>query len=1559
MEQLFNQINSLTKQSRLIPAEEVITRVLLPFEETVPTKLSDSEIEKYEKILLGLLHVNSGSLSFQCSIRIAKCLLHLYSMQKPPKLWNIFTDVTKKTTTTGVLVIGFVIDQIGEHSRSMIPGLVKILFNQSDLFSTLFTLNASFKKDFTDIKSYTDKAFNLIRKVMSTKDEPSHLLAIQLLVSIYPTEVVPHKKFILLLKEIFNNTTYTAFVVDHLCYFIAFCAYYPLRDKQKSSTKINDWSVGASKSEKENVSLFESSFELLLMFKSHFSSILRHFLDFLSPNFIFDNLSILFNFVRKNQPSEISQLLSLFGRDARGELFKEIASEQPPSVQQQRILHSLSFDEATNNEIAALSLQLTSSSSSDVRLCGASYFALLAEKNPASAETYLNMSILYLAFPPEDNPTLDKDIFGMALIASHIIGASAAKRRRKLIEMAKNNINVFLSHAYECQNVLSSEFTSVFMLLSVLPPPFVNIEKCVKMLKLFNDAFGGSYQSHKQILTCSQYIASFLVTHPQIEGNARFLDLLAQNKSAQSYTSTLCAIIASTEACLVSNIAQNYLIPQILTITPTRQNVLSKLIAPMLNAQELLHYTKVDMPNMDLLYCKITDSYFAYRTVEFFPNLILSLDETTASRILVDLLTNLSNILMSHLLLLSLLKNVATQPYIPQNLNQFVLPLLEDDFNDILRLQVTAECAAIWTTLNDNALHETLTFISSKQGIGKCFVLASLFHYIQLNDSTIISVLHDIGELTKLSNICPYALFALSTLFSTHSLRLSTLAVADMQFPFLLSLVHTKLSLSPFNLYFISHAFIKLLPIISPEIKGSIAEPYVRLLIQSFCSTPLPFAPQIMFHTLRAVFAFAKDFADIKEMVFPRGPGTSTSFQIAACGAFADMMKVCNDQTAQSNNEFFELVSELLILLQKRFDSRVVDFIQVIAIKLSQKNIKNSTSNSEKEGEDIKQQVIEWARILKSVLTNNSLPNLQIESSIHVKRVCSLISPFILSALVKIEPLMNECLDDLMTSSTRAIETEDEEIMTHSYKFLCDVINYLKDSKTETGLPLLELYDSQFAIAIRHGFIDDLKVTGEFLVKYLVLHTQNLIKSPEKFSSVLNGYVDGLTKCEENSDYYYDLVSKICNIARFNETVFHKIENLLTKFESETSVLINESISVLSNDDPISISKFRANKSPYYSGILVSYIWLHSILKINDDEKKQKLLEFLSKEIQNNTEEWRTTAAVEAITCFFNYSKANSDLISKAVSAIISLKQKNEILYRDILPRFLASITKQELKQGSAIWNEIINLSFEDDSFDCKTIALLLGKNPPKIDVDKLIQKIYTFGKSDSQTMALLTILIKISWKLQLSLILTSKFENSFKMKLITRILKTVESVDDFLTPLSIAFFKMFKKGGMNDLASIAIANPKIAYDILNVDKFKRICDLCENDVQNSPVFLQFLLLILEKCQIEEDTLHILMQQAMKIITISGNNPQKGREIVDHCIRIILKIQTKAEIMRKVFAELSQREQQILLQLTEKQADKVKSRQNAINLKQFSTKPKKAAGNSSDEDEWETLEIGD
>ena len=1545
MEALIKELELLAKQSRLIPAEVIVTRKLAMFESVLPTKLGDAVYESCENALLGLLFVNSGALSMQCSVRIANCLITLYKQSEKPKLWNLFTAVAKRPTVTGMFAIGHIIRQIGEHSKSMIPGLVKLLVNESDLVPALFALQACFKQAAADLKGYCEKVFAMCKRAIAGKEEVAQLLAVKMLEELFELDVIPAKRCEQTLRELLSANEST-FVVDETCFLVAKWAFRSLVELHNRVQKSKEWQIG-SKEDKVDTKVFLQAFDVLKAFKQHFSCVLQHFLDLMKPQFVFENLPILFKFVRETSPSDIYMLLSLFGRDVRSELFREISDEQPPSSSQQQLLRALAYDQATTKEIAALSLQLTSSTSPSARLSGASFFSQLAEKDMASAEGYLQMAVLYLAVPPEDNPTLEQDMHGMALIASHIIGACS--KRTVLIKSVADNLKMFLARAVECTNIFSSEYTSVFMMLSVLPAEFLDVEKVEKCLSRYityvESLSTRADVKHPQAKELTRYVISFLAAHPYVSCCEKILTLLAAIPCIQSQTTVLCALFAAAEACVVPKVYNSLLLPWLLAAQPSPQHMSRKLKAPMPLPYDMLYQTKSSVPKMDLIYFKVSKPYFAFRAIEFYPNVVLSLSNEEAVELLWRKLTGTTNLLMVHSLVLAVLQNVATQMYLPENLHKILLPTIDDDQTDVSRLQITCECIAIWCSLHTDAFADVIGFLKTRKGVGKCLCYNAFFPHISMSNELVILIVQELNGLIKVPLTCPYALFALSTMLKCYPTQTATMGICDMEMSVLLSAIHTRSLLSPYNLYNMSLVLQRLLPVVTPELNNENTKMGVRLIIGAFRQTRIPFAQQIAYHTYQTVFAFAKDFVNPSILVFPSSLGSSLSLKVAACGAFADMLKVF----PKTETDYFDLIPNLLIVLQQMHDCRVTDFITQIA------------SHFAAEENPKPERITAWVQIIKSVLSNGSLPNLQIESSMAVKAVCASVSNIILPVIAKTEPFLNECLDDLMTSATRAIENG---IMESSYAFFCNVLKLFKGFKSENGLQLLELYDSQFSIGLRHGFTD-MTYTGDFLFDYLRFHETNLRTQPENFLTVTNCYVKGITQCETRNDAFYAVASLICDIARTNKFIYERIEGSLPGLEKDFSLVVREAMATFYRDPPdyVQVSVFRVAKEKYYEHILVSYIWLHSLFSECIDAAT--ILDFLNKELESSPEEWRVNAATEALAASFKYFSEDaipSDVLKKTVQVVVEVNKKKPQLLRETLPLFLMIASERNLEPGSELWTMVFNLCLES-CFESSTIARLIGKHPRPETCEQIAKKVFEVGQCDDKSLALLTIVMEHAWKTELQLLYTTpRFDNKFKLKLLTRIMKTTDSIAGDEQKIAELYFALFKRGGMNDLAQILIEKPLIAYAILSVDGFQRACEFCEKDVQNCAAFIQFLNLAVSQCQLTEQEYNRLMLTAMKCATNLGADPQKGREILETTFRLIIDINSRCDsLMRRAFSELNEREQQIIVQLLEKHVARTKVRQNALNLKQFSTRaPTRQRGmDSSDDEEWQALEIGD
>ena len=333
MNELLNELNLLTKQSHLHPAEQIITEKLLNFENILTNTISEEIYESFEQSLINLLFINGGNLSLPCSIRISNCLISFYNLKNSPKIWNLITFVTKKPNYSNIIAIGSVIREIGQYSKSMLPGLVKNLLKLLSKFpiSCLYTLNQCFKVDQNGLNSYALNTFNSILTFCSSKDETEQLLTVKLLRCLLKSKIIPLKLIYssinLLLKDAQNH-----FVIDETCYYIARVAFTPFLENNflNENNSKSEWNISKRGLKDNDIKLFEYSFQIISKFNNYFDKILKHFLNLINPEIIHKNLPILFEFVRNNMPSEIVQLITLFGHDVRKELFNKVSLEQPP-----------------------------------------------------------------------------------------------------------------------------------------------------------------------------------------------------------------------------------------------------------------------------------------------------------------------------------------------------------------------------------------------------------------------------------------------------------------------------------------------------------------------------------------------------------------------------------------------------------------------------------------------------------------------------------------------------------------------------------------------------------------------------------------------------------------------------------------------------------------------------------------------------------------------------------------------------------------------------------------------------------------------------------------------------------------------------------------------------------------------------------------------------------------------------------------------------------------------------------------------------------------------------
>jgi hypothetical protein len=569
-------------------------------------------------------------------------------------------------------------------------------------------------------------------------------------------------------------------------------------------------------------------------------------------------------------------------------------------------------------------------------------------------------------------------------------------------------------------------------------------------------------------------------------------------------------------------------------------------------------------------------------------------------------------------------------------------------------------------------------------------------------------------------------------------------------------------------------------------------------------------------------------------------------------------------------------------------------------------------------------------------LSNSSLPELEIQAAPQVKAVCSSVSIDILRTIARTEPLLTECLDDLVTSETRAIENS---LFESGFNFFSAVLQLFKHAKTVNELPLLELYDSQFSIALRFGFTD-FSFSGQFLFDYLSFHEKNLREHPDNFLTVLNSYISGFENCQANSDSYFAVASLFCDIARSNAFVRSKSSEILPKLETSFQKVVKELIQTFKNGNSVKVSVFRAEKAHFYGYLLMSFVWLHAAF--GDRSLSVLLLEFLVNEIEGGSESWRVVTAVNALSVFFEHFPADSLSLSAVQKSLNVVVKTNS----ELLPQFLKSVTRFELDRKT--WQDLLTICLEN-CFDFATLARLLGRDPDPGASLAVVERVFRRGSNDPKSLALLTLTIRKSWRVLLRLLLEQQvFDVQFRLTLLRRVLKAAETIGDHeVTKVADILFVLFKRGGMTVLADLVIERPGVAYAILSVDGFQRVCLLCERDQKNCPAFLQFLALVVERCPLVEGDREKIAATALRCVV------RFGVEVAAPGLRLGAMCGRE---MRGEFGKLSGREQQMVVQAAERCVAKSTIRKNALNLKQFGERKAVSRKASSDDDEWETLE---
>ncbi|OHT01314.1 hypothetical protein TRFO_31851 [Tritrichomonas foetus] len=1353
MKNLLDDLANISKQKIILEPDVIITSKLLDFETILPEqpKINDELFEKIEASLISCLYANNAQISFQCSIRIAECLLQLYQGNRQMKIWNLITAFNKKPTDSIAFTTGHVLKKLGRYSKSVVPGVGKTLFSLSEkhTFAQLFALCACFKASPRDMDTYVDKCYILIKKNIFSNYEPITLLVLKLCAKLVKNGQLSAERIIPLLTQLLTDQK-MPYIIDQSCLLIAKLAYSQFKFSpapiEKDANENQDFKV---KSKKVSAQMF-CAFNMMENFKQYFSDILPKFLSLLDPEFIHANRQDIFSLIRRIDVNELRGLISMLGIDVRRDLFAQVAKEEISS-EQITILLILSFDTNSLMETAALSYQFATLKSSGKDKCKIySFFSEIVQKDPETTSIFLKKATKFLAKPPTDEENLEANMKGISYIISAVL--TVAPNRKQLIELIEENLVEFLRNSWDSDSITAPSFQPSFIILTALPKRYIKNEEVDRLLSLFpryllqnqtanevasisgvplNDStintanMKAINKARKTALLMAETLMLFLSVRPNFESTIPIIECILAREYLRTHFNHLCIYLILPKLTTIDEDAMTKISLKLRSVVvkakPLQDFVTYIVKSPFITRTMFLRNVEFKPPELKPFFTNANSIEIMYRVYTTFPDFIDSLPEKAKSAYVKWLVVDTATSPTSHFLIYTLINDIRTQKLLPSNIHEVILAVISN-FERTDYLQMAAEVIACWARIFPKFVPQIIESAIQKNDRAECFILAALYAHVQLSDDAISSQVLILNNIAKTNNnLTPFALFALSSLFMAYPAQLAAMPYTDSQANFLLSLLCTSKSQDTFNLFYIARAFNSLLPIISPDIENQrpFVIPVVKMIIQLISCTPLPFCRQIFFHTMHTVFSFIKQYADTVKMEFPISKSITLSCKIEACQAFADMLNV-----KRMDHDFFELIPQCLLLLQRtgtEGDNNPKLFIIAVAA--------NFATTSDPSSPNCRDRIMQWTQLIKLCVSAGNLPAtgiVKIAANDTVKLCMLKVAQEILPLLLFTNPLLSEALDDVMTSLTRAVESKNPVLQEVAYPLLQRVILDFGEMKNENGQPIIELYDVMFASAVKIGFYN-LDVSGDFVLSFLDFHIDNIENSFDEFLSILDYFITGFKECDHKTWHYHAIAAKLIKISIDKKSFYKKIEEFIPKFAKDFAGIIFEAGELWSQDPPneIAITNFKVNYSSFFLELLESFVFMQAKKKLELIQPRQ-FLTFLFDELTNedNEEIWRIKASFNALGAFLNYFQdlVTNKLLVKAINAvslcferISEMKQGNKAedyhsiydVMKPLLLKFMRPAAEMVVSKNKEAWKSLVSI-LADDNFDSIVLCYLI-----------------------------------------------------------------------------------------------------------------------------------------------------------------------------------------------------------------------------------------------------------
>jgi hypothetical protein len=881
------------------------------------------------------------------------------------------------------------------------------------------------------------------------------------------------------------------------------------------------------------------------------------------------------------------------------------------------------------------------------------------------------------------------------------------------------------------------------------------------------------------------------------------------------------------------------------------------------------------------------------------------------------------------LLASSICEAKSTRNLVPINLHLYLLSLLTSRHASLL--QLVSECAGLFARMHPDSFFDLFAYAETHPSRASCILLSSVFAHFPVPTPFLTRALIFLDSQLKNGTTGGVAVHAMTSLVLTSSMQLSAVGtVASTQFTQLFELIHRSYSIQPVSLHIIADCFRVFLEHFSSELREHSS--IVLLILRSIAHTPVSSAREIYFESCRTIYLFANFLSESAPIAFPASRGAVANLQLAACEAFADLLKF----------RFVDLdiaatVPRVLALLQQTGDARASHLINSLAGLLTGRELPF------------------WVATGRRVLVTSSLvdsTSLAIDPSQEVKRACVSALAYVVDQLV-----VTEHLDDVVSALCRATETGTVQLQEAAFPVLQRVISAFRSKTNDDGVRLLDLYDSQFAAVIRTGFQLPLSVSGGFLSAYLRFNTDGMARDPENCAAILVVYLRSLDGCGQRTPAFYGLASHLCWVGRRYASVQPLIDRFLQTLAPIFADLVLRAMALWNpQGDWRRMREFRALAGDLYAELLPAFVWLQSragaIVPIG------VIVSFLVIEVARAREEWIARASFEALLVAVDLGGRDlqPELLELALKVALAHSERGAELLTGAAALLRAGGEWDSLRMA------LVALAFErphrpalfgyllksDDRKTLRKFAFAIGA----CVVDR-----YRNGQvSIDEAAALFVLLFRHSPEVVGAVcehaIAAKHVAASFKLMVVNLAFRApalaLGGIPRFL-------LSVFKKGGMHLIGQTLIRRPPLGIALLSKGAAKAAFLLALKDAENVRAYLWFIQLALAVLRTQEADIAAGFARAAARLVLAAiekwhADPLNGRAIVWHCVRIVREVAEVVKLEEVIGGEVGE---ELIRMLGEQVEGEIQVRK-MQELVEFSTNERGRR-----QSEWSTLEIAD